>query len=151
MGGAPRMRVEDGNAAEAKEWDYKGVTCNSAGARDGVDCCCLKRKATELRLAGRSLPGSSSSLARIWCVWPKSLGACALRLCYTAVIFPQLYLSIQSFLQVGLQSQCINCTNHTYTVVHAQDMVCMALFVRYMPRTWCVWPYLLGTCTARLC
>ena len=31
-----------------------------------------------------------------------------------------------------MQSQCINCTNHTYTVVHAQDMVCMALFVRYM-------------------
>ena len=61
------MRVEDGNAAEAKEWDYKGVTCNSAGAQDGVDCCCSKRKATELRLgfclAGRSLPGSSSSLA----------------------------------------------------------------------------------------
>jgi len=62
------MRVEDGNAAEAKEWDYKGVTCNSAGARDGVDCCRSKRKATELRLgfrlAGRSLPGSSGSLAK---------------------------------------------------------------------------------------
>jgi len=57
------MRVEDGNAAEAKEWDYKGVTCNSAGAQDGVDCCRSKRKATELRLAGRSLPGSSGSLA----------------------------------------------------------------------------------------
>jgi len=54
------------------------------------------------------------------------------RYVYTAVIFPRLYLSIQSFLWVGLQSQCINCTNHTYTVVHAQDMVCMALFVRYM-------------------
>ena len=68
MGGALRMRVEDGNAAEAKEWDYKGVTCNSAGARDGVDCCRSKRKATELRLgfrlAGRSLPGSSGSLAK---------------------------------------------------------------------------------------
>ena len=61
-----------------------------------------------------------------------SLGACALQLCYTTVIFLQLYLSIQSFLRVGLQSQCINCTNHIYTVVHAQDMVCMALFVRYM-------------------
>jgi len=54
------------------------------------------------------------------------------RYMYTAVIFPRLYLSIQSFLRVGLQSQCINCTNHTYTVVHAQDMVYMALFVRYM-------------------
>ena len=67
MGGALRMRVEDGNAAEAKEWDYKGVMCNSAGARDGVDCCHSKRKATELRLgfrlAGRSLLGSSGSLA----------------------------------------------------------------------------------------
>jgi len=66
------MRVEDGNAAEAKEWDYKGVTCNSAGARDGVDCCRSKRKATELhlgfRLAGRSLPGSSGSLARHICL-----------------------------------------------------------------------------------
>ena len=44
---------------------YKGVTCNSAGTRDGVDCCRSKRKATELRLAGRSLPGSSGSLARV--------------------------------------------------------------------------------------
>jgi len=59
------MRVEDGNAAEAKEWDYKGVMCNSAGARNGVDCCHSKRKATELRLAGRSLPGSSGSLAML--------------------------------------------------------------------------------------
>jgi len=46
--------------------------------------------------------------------------------------FPAAYLSIQSFLRVGLQVQCINCTNHIYTVVHVQDMVCMALFVRYM-------------------
>jgi len=46
--------------------------------------------------------------------------------------FPGLYLSIQSFLRVGLQVQCINCANHIYTVVHVQDMVCMALFVRYM-------------------
>jgi len=60
------MRVKGGNAAEAKEWDYKGVTCNSAGAQAGVDCCHSKRKAIELRLgfrlAGRSLPGSSGSL-----------------------------------------------------------------------------------------
>jgi len=46
----------------SKEWDYKGVTCNSAGARAGVDCCRSKGKAIELRLAGRSLPGSSGSL-----------------------------------------------------------------------------------------
>jgi len=71
-------------------------------------------------------------MPRTLCVWPKSLGACALWLCYTVVIFLWLYLSIQSFLWVGLRSQCINCTNHTNTVVHAQDMVCMALFVRYM-------------------
>ena len=71
-------------------------------------------------------------MPRTLCVWPKSLGACVLWLCYTTEIFLWLYLSIQSFLQVGLWSQCINCTNHTYTVVHAQDMVCMALFVRYM-------------------
>ena len=48
------------------------------------------------------------------------------------VIFPQPYVSIQSLLQIGLGSQCINYANHIYTVVHAQDMVCMALFVRYM-------------------
>ena len=41
---------------------YKGVMCNCAGARDGVDCCRSKRKTTELRLAGRLLPGSSGSL-----------------------------------------------------------------------------------------
>jgi len=41
--------------------------------------------------------------------------------------FPGLYLSIQSILWVGLQSQCItNCANHIYTIVHAQDIVCMA-------------------------
>jgi len=71
-------------------------------------------------------------MPRIWCVWPYLLGTCRLQLCYTTVIFPQLYLSIQSFLWVGLRVQCINCANHIYTVVHAQDMVCMALFVRYM-------------------
>jgi len=53
-------------------------------------------------------------------------------LCYTVVNFLWLYLSIQSFLQLGLCSQCINCTNHIYTVVHAQDMMYMALFVGYM-------------------
>ena len=55
-------------------------------------------------------------MPRTWCVWPYLLGTCT----------PQLYLSIQSFLQVGLQVQCINCANHIYTVVRAQDMVCMA-------------------------
>jgi len=59
------------------------------------------------------------------------------RYMYTAAVlgrgnFPTAYLSIQSFLRVGLQVQCINCANHIYTVVHVQDMVCMALFVRYM-------------------
>jgi len=71
-------------------------------------------------------------MPRIWCVWPYLLGTCTLQLCYTAVIFPWLYLSIQSFLWVGLRVQCINCANHIYTVVHVQDMVCMALVVRYM-------------------
>jgi len=71
-------------------------------------------------------------MPRTLCVWPKSLGACVLQLCYTAVIFPWLYLSIQSFLRVGLRSQCINCTNHTYTVVHAQDIVCMAKVIMGM-------------------
>jgi len=61
-------------------------------------------------------------MSRTWCVWPYLLGTCTLRL----------YLSIQSFLWVGLRVQCINCANHIYTVVHVQDMVCMALFVRYM-------------------
>jgi len=59
------------------------------------------------------------------------------RYMYTAAVlgrgnFPVAYLSIQSFLRVGLRVQCINCANHIYTVVHVQDMVCMALFVRYM-------------------
>jgi len=49
--------------------------------------------------------------------------------------FPAAYLSIQSFLRVGLRVQCINCANHIYTVVHVQDMVCMALFVMYMYTT----------------
>jgi len=71
-------------------------------------------------------------MPRIWCVWPYLLGTCRLQLCYTMVIFLRLYLSIQSFLRVGLRVQCINCANHIYTVVHVQDMVCMALFVRYM-------------------
>ena len=53
-------------------------------------------------------------------------------LCYTVVNFLWLYLSIQTFLQLGLCSQYINCTNHIYTVVHAKDMMYMALFVGYM-------------------
>jgi len=48
------------------------------------------------------------------------------------VIFLQLYLSIQSFLQLGLVFVCINCANHIYIVVHAQHMVCMAIIVRDM-------------------
>ena len=59
------------------------------------------------------------------------------RYMYTAAVlgrsnFPVAYLSIQSFLKVGLRVQCINCANHIYTIGHVQDMVCMALFVRYM-------------------
>ena len=55
-------------------------------------------------------------MSRTWCVWPYLLGTCTPQLCYTVVIFLQLYLSIQSFLWVGLQVQCINCANHIYTV-----------------------------------
>ena len=71
-------------------------------------------------------------MPRTWCVWLYFLGTCTPWLCYTTVIFPQPYLSVQSSLRLWLESQCINCANHIHSVVHAQEMLCMALFVRDM-------------------